>query len=302
MTFTSSGLKLAAVLFTPEEPTSTPWPGIVIGHPGGGVKEQSPSIYAERLAREGFAALVFDAAYQGESEGEPRSLEDPFQRAEDVKNAVSYLSTRDDIDPGRIGALGICASGGYVSFAAQTDLRIQAVATVSATDMGLARREGIGGTQTPEELRDLLRAANAARTAEARGADVVRTEWLPHELPADAPQDLQEVFEFYRTPRGFHPRAVQPWPLRNLDQLIQYSSWDLISLISPRPLLMIIGSDAHTGYLSRLAIERAGEPKELFVIEGATHYSLYDQDADVTRAVARMAEFFGKALSSSARP
>lgn len=208
--FTSSGLRIAGLLFTPEQPISTPMPAIVIGHPGGGVKEQSPSIYAERLAREGYAALVFDAAYQGESEGEPRSLENPFQRAEDVKNAVSYLSTRDDIDPERIGALGICASGGYVSYAVQTDLRVKALATVSGTDMGVVMREGLGGGQTPEQLQALLQAANAARTSEARDGEVVRQEWLPHELPEDAPQDLKEVFEFYRTPRGYHPRAIQP--------------------------------------------------------------------------------------------
>ncbi|GAB3276009.1 alpha/beta hydrolase [Kineosporia babensis] len=296
VTFTGSGLRMAGILFTPEQPIATPMPAIVIGHPGGGVKEQSPSIYAERLARAGFAAFVFDAAYQGESEGEPRSLENPFQRAEDVKNAVSYLSTREDIDPERIGALGICASGGYVSYAVQTDLRVKAVATVSGTDMGVVMRDGIGDTQTPQQRQALLRQANAARTAEARDGKVVRQEWVPHELPEGAPQDLQEVFDFYRTPRGFHPRAIQPWPVRNLDQMVQYDSWALIRLIAPRPLLMIIGSEAHTGYLSRRAIEMAGEPKELFVIDGATHYSLYDQDEHVTPAVARMVEFFSKNL------
>nr|WP_324614095.1 alpha/beta hydrolase [Streptomyces sp. NRRL F-5122] len=145
-------------------------PAVVISHPGGGVKEQSPSIYAERLADAGFAALVFDAAYQGESEGEPRGLENPFQRAEDIRSAVTYLTTRDDIDPDHIGALGICASGGYVPYGAQTDHRIKAVATVSAVDMGSVIREGLGRTQDPEILKALLDQAGALRTAEARGA------------------------------------------------------------------------------------------------------------------------------------
>lgn len=173
VTFPSNNLTLAGILFTPD-PLGTPddhvggrLPAVVISHPGGGVKEQSPSIYAERLAAAGFAALVFDAAHQGESEGEPRGLENPFQRAEDIKSAVSYLTTRDDIDPDRIGALGICASGGYVPYAAQTDHRIRSVATVSATDMGSVIREGLGRTQDPAVLDAMLDRAGALRTAEA---------------------------------------------------------------------------------------------------------------------------------------
>lgn len=124
---------------------------------------QVQSTYRART-REGFAALVFDAAHQGEGEGEPCGLENPFQRAEDIKSAVSFLTTRDEIDPDRIGALGICASGGYVPCAAQTDLRIKAVATVSAGDLGTVMRDGLGRTQDPRTLRAMLERAAAART------------------------------------------------------------------------------------------------------------------------------------------
>ncbi|MET7296670.1 alpha/beta hydrolase [Streptomyces griseoloalbus] len=289
VTFRSSNLTLAGILFLPDTPTAGRLPAVVVGHPSGGVKEQTASMYAERLAREGFAALVFDAAYQGESEGEPRGLEDPFQRAEDVKSAVSFLATRDEIDPDRIGALGICASGGYVPYAAQTDLRIKAVATVSAGDLGSVMREGLGRTQDPHTLRSMLELANAARTAEARGEAVPRQEWITEAVDA-------ETYEYYRTPRGHHPRAVQPWPVRSLDQIIQYDSYALIHLISPRPLLMIIGSDANTAYISRQAIEKAAEPKELFVIDGATHISLYDKDEHVTPAIARLSAYFATHL------
>ncbi|MEU9353551.1 alpha/beta hydrolase [Streptomyces griseoloalbus] len=285
VTFPSSDLTLAGILFLPDPPTADRLPAVVVGHPSGGVKEQTASIYAERLAREGFAALVFDAAYQGESEGEPRGLEDPFQRAEDIKSAVSFLATRDEIDPDRIGALGICASGGYVPYAAQTDLRIKAVATISAGDLGSVMRDGLGRTQDPQTLRSMLQLANAARTAEARGEAVPRQEWITEAVDA-------ETREYYRTPRGHHPRAVQPWPVRTLDQIIQYDSYALIHLISPRPLLMIIGSDANTAYISREAIAKATEPKELFVIDGATHVSLYDKDEHVTRAIAKLTTHF----------
>lgn len=300
VTFPSNDLALAGILFTPDDHFDGRLPAIVISHPGGGVKEQSPSIYAERLARAGFAALVFDAAYQGESEGEPRGMENPFQRAEDIKSAVTYLTTRDDIDPDRVGALGICASGGYVPYAAQTDHRIKGVATVSAVDMGSVIREGLGRTQDPAILKALLDQAGAARTAEARGAAPELVAWIPgnaEELLETASRQFRETFEFYCTPRGHHPRAVQGWVLRSVDQLAQYDSYALIELISPRPLLMIAGSEAESAYFSREAIAQAAEPKELVVIDGATHIDLYDKDEYVPPAVAKLAEFFGKHLA-----
>lgn len=300
VTFPSNDFALAGILFTPDDYVDGRLPAIVISHPGGGVKEQSPSIYAKRLARAGFAALVFDAAYQGESEGEPRGMENPFQRAEDIKSAVTYLTTRDDIDPDRIGALGICASGGYVPYAAQTDHRIKSVATVSAVDLGSVFREGLGRTQDPAILQALLDQAGAARTEEARGAAPQLVAWIPDnakELLETETRQFRETFEFYRTPRGYHPRAVRGWVLRSVDQLAQYDSYAMIRLISPRPLLMIAGSEAESAYFSREAIEQAAEPKELVVIDGATHIDLYDKDEYVTPAVAKLTEFFGKHLA-----
>jgi fermentation-respiration switch protein FrsA (DUF1100 family) len=300
VTFPSNSLAVAGILFTPDDHVDGRLPAVVISHPGGGVKEQSPSIYAERLAGAGFVALVFDAAHQGESGGEPRGLESPFQRAEDIKSAVTYLTTRDDIDPDRIGALGICASGGYVPYAAQTDHRIKSVATVSAVDMGSVIREGLGRTQDPSILKAMLDTAGALRTAEARGAAPQLEAWIPHnaeELLQTATRQFRETFEFYCTPRGYHPRANQGWMLRSVDLLAQYDSYAMIRLISPRPLLMIAGSEAESAYFSREAVEKAAEPKELVVIDGATHIDLYDKDEYVTPAVAELTEFFGKHLA-----
>ncbi|MFF4749189.1 alpha/beta hydrolase [Streptomyces sp. NPDC002514] len=300
VTFPSNNLALAGILFTPDDHTGGRLPAVVISHPGGGVKEQSPSGYAERLARAGFAALVFDAAHQGESEGEPRGMENPFQRAEDIKSAVTYLTTRDDIHMDRIGALGICASGGYVPYAAQTDHRVKAVATVSAVDLGSVFREGLGGGQDPAVLQTMLDRSGALRTAEARGAAPQLEAWIPdhaEELLETATRQFRETFEYYCTPRGHHPRAVQGWVLRSVDQLAQYDSYAMIRLISPRPLLMIAGSEAETAYFSREAIERAAEPKELVVIDGATHIDLYDKDEYVTPAVAALTDFFGEHLA-----
>ncbi|MFF1690180.1 MULTISPECIES: alpha/beta hydrolase [unclassified Streptomyces] len=300
VTFPSSGLNLAGILFTPDSHTGAPLPAVVVSHPGGGVKEQTASIYAERLAREGFATLVFDAAYQGESEGTPRGLENPFQRAEDVRAAVTYLTTRDHIDPARIGALGICASGGYVPFAAQTDHRIKAVGTVSAVDIRSLLVEGLGRTQGPEVLQAMLDQAGALRTAEARGEAPATMNWAPEspEGLEEAPVLYREAQDYYRTPRGGHCNSTNEWVLRSIDQIAQYDSYAMIELISPRPLLMIVGSEADTAYFSREAIEKARDNAELFVVEGATHVSLYDKDERVTPAVAKLTDFFGKNLTA----
>ncbi|EFF89138.1 MULTISPECIES: alpha/beta hydrolase [Streptomyces] len=299
VTFPSAGLSLAGILYTPDSHTGAPLPAVVVSHPGGGVKEQTASIYAERLAREGYAALVFDAAYQGESEGTPRGLENPFQRAEDVRAAVTYLTTRDDIDPARIGALGICASGGYVPFAAQTDHRIKAVATVSAVDINSLLVDGLGRTQGPEVLQGLLDQAGALRTAEAKGETPAVLNWAPEspEGLEEAPTLYREAQDYYRTPRGGHCNSNNEWPLRSIDHIAQFQPYALIKLISPRPLLMIVGSDSDTAYFSREAIEQANEPKELFVVDGATHVSLYDKDEHVTPAVAKLTDFFGQHLA-----
>ncbi|MCW2876816.1 MAG: hypothetical protein JWQ95_916, partial [Sphaerisporangium sp.] len=294
VTFPSAGLKLAGHLYTPDDETGGRSPGIVVGHPMSGVKEQTAGIYAERLAREGFVTLAFDAAYQGESEGEPRLLEDPFHRAEDIKAAVTFLSLRDEVDAERIGALGICASGGYVTPAAATDHRIKAVATVSAVDTGSLFREGLGREQSPEVLQGMLDAAGVARIKEAQGSPPRLQQIHPdtEEEARNLGQHTYDGWEYYRTPRGHHPRSENWFVFRSIDLIAQFSAFDMIHLISPRPLLMIAGTEAATAYLSREAIEKAHEPKELFWIDGATHVDLYDKEEYLPTPVAKLADFF----------
>ncbi|KAJ5765951.1 alpha/beta-hydrolase [Penicillium odoratum] len=299
--FSSRGVTVAAHLYLP--PPSAPdrkGAGVVCGHPMGGVKEQTSGTHAKRLADQGFVALAFDAAYQGESGGEPRGLEDPFQRAEDVRAAVTFLATAvPEVDPNRIGAFGICASGGYVCFASQTDLRIKAIATLGAVDTGEIFRDGMKGTAmqiSRESLRKTLQAAGEARMAEARGECAPLIPLVPDDptnVPEGTPDLFRDASDYYQTPRAGHPRANNRFALRSYDLLVNYSSFAFMELISPRPLLMMAGSEADTKYFSEEAIARALDPKELYVIPEKAHIATYD---DLTGHFPKLVDFMAQHL------
>ncbi|WP_064120700.1 alpha/beta hydrolase [Pseudomonas fluorescens] len=295
VSFLSNGLKLAGHLYLPADlQPGEQRPAIVVAHPFGGVKEQTAGLYAGKLAEKGLIALAYDASYQGESAGEPRYLEDPFVRAEDIKSAIDFLANHASVNPERIGALGICASGGYVPFAAQTERRIRAVATVSAADIGLLYREGLGGTGSPEQLKQLLEEVGQQRTREARGEPVRIDPIVPEtaDIRADTPTLFREGSDYYRTARAQHPNSPNKYVFTSIGRIAAYSSYDHINLISPHPLLMIAGTEADTRYFSEMAIEKAMEPKELVLIEGASHIDLYDKEQFVGPAVQKLAGFF----------
>jgi uncharacterized protein len=295
VTFESAGVKLAGHLYTPEGRAAGPRPAIVVGHPGTGVKEQAAGLYAKQLADQGFVTLAFDAAYQGESEGSPRGLEDPAHRVEDIKAAVSYLTTTEEADSDRIGALGICASGGYVLSAAPADHRIKAVATVSGVDISRQFRYGADGTQDPSVIQGMLDAAAQARTAEARGAGPQSFQLFPdtaEQAQALGGQHGVEGFEYYCTPRAEHPRSAKFLTWTSVDKMISFDAFRAVDLIAPRPLLMVVGDAAVTSWMAVEAFQKARGPKELHWIEGASHVDLYDKDQYVAPAVAKLTEFF----------
>ncbi|MFH8885856.1 alpha/beta hydrolase [Streptomyces californicus] len=288
--FPTNGLRLAGHLYLPEG-ADRPLAAIVVGHPTTGVKEQSPALYAERLVAAGFAVLTFDAAFQGESEGMPRGLEDPFQRAEDFRAAVSYLTTRPEIDAERIGVMGVCGSGAYVPYAAQTDHRMKAVAGVSGTDVPSFFRDA-----DPEGWQRMVAGSGELRSAEAAGEPAATFPVLPEKVDADTPAPTAEFVDYYRTPRGAHPRSTGDMVVRSADLLDQFDSFADVAKIAPRPLLMIAGTEAVTRGFSEKAVADSPGNAELFLVEGATHVGLYDLDAYVTPAVERLTEFFRKHL------
>ena len=168
VTFPNAGIEIVGNLHRPADfDPDKKYPAVVVTHPFGAVKEQVSTLYAEKLTAAGFITLAFDASYQGESGGEPHFSERPASRVEDIRCAVDFLTTRPEVDPERIGALGICAGGGYSVNAAQTEHRIKAVAGVSTFDIGSARRSGIGGSVSPERRREILQEVGQRRTLEA---------------------------------------------------------------------------------------------------------------------------------------
>lgn len=304
ITFDNKGNTVVGNLFRPDGfEQGTKYPAIVITHPFGAVKEQVSTTYAKLLSAQGFVTLVFDASYQGESGGEPHFSEFPSARTEDIRRAVDLLSNHPDVDPERIGALGICAGGGYTVNTAQTELRIKAVAAVSTFNIGAARRDGVGplGAQSAEYRTSLLERSGAARTREAAGGEAEM-----FSLIADNPKfdmnDLSTIPAMYLEGYKYYseidpnPRFMGTFALSSLSQQMAFFPFEGIELISPRPLLLIAGSTADTLYYSQDAVAKAKEPKELHVIDGASHIDLYWNPEYVPKVAEKLTEFFTKNL------
>ncbi|WP_405996158.1 alpha/beta hydrolase [Streptomyces sp. NBC_00986] len=279
---------------------SRTYAAIVATHPFGGVKEQTSGLYAERLAEQGFITLAYDASHYGESGGEPRLYEVPGDRVEDIRRAVDYLSNHPQVDQDRIGALGICAGGGYTVNAAQTEARIKAVGTVSAFDVGSARREGVPRGLFSEEFRvQRLREIGEQRTKEEAGDPHRMINFVPasaDEITEATPELYREGYDYYCTPRGQHPNSPGKYVFTSLDKQMAFDAFTHVESISPRPLLMIAGSHADTLYSSKEAVAQAKEPKEVFVIDGATHIDLYDKPEFVPQVVSKLTDFYTKHL------
>jgi fermentation-respiration switch protein FrsA (DUF1100 family) len=258
-------------------------PAIVVGHPMGAVKEQSANLYAQKLAEQGFVTLSLDLSFWGDSEGKPRNAVLPDVYAEDFSAAVDYLGTRPFVDRQRIGALGICGSGGFVISAAKIDPRMKAITTVCMYDMGAANRNALNHSQTVEQRKQIIAAAAEQRYAEFSGSATEYTGGTVHELTADTHPIQQEFYDFYRTPRGqYTPQGGSPQTtthptLTTNMKFMNFYPFNDIETISPRPMLFITGDKAHSREFSEEAYRLAGQPKELFIVPGAGHVDLYDR-------------------------
>ncbi|KAG0291971.1 hypothetical protein BGZ98_002781 [Dissophora globulifera] len=293
VSFRSGYLKLVGHLYVPTTATDgKKLPAIITVHPFSGVKEQTSGVYAEKLSEAcGVVSLAFDRRHNGSSEGEPRQLEDGWNMIEDIKAAVTYLSTLDNVDPERIGVLGVCAGGGYALCATATDNRIKAIATVSAVCAG-----GFIRSVPKDQLDAIIEDAGKARTEYARTGDVKYLPLIPDpkDFTDDTPPMMVEGYDYYVTPRGNFPTWFNRTAIWSYDLLTQYFSFERLGSMRPRPMLLIAGSKAETLPYSEDAYKRAQEPKELYLVEGRSHVDLYDKS--VPEVVPKLKEFFDKNL------
>ena len=289
---------LAAVIFFPPEfDEQRRYPAIVVSHPGGGVKEQTAGTYAQSLSERGFVTIAYDASYQGESSGEPRQLENPHIRTEDVSAVIDYLTTQPFVDAARIGAMGICAGAGYTANAAIQDRRIRAIGTVSAVNIGAMFRNGWENNVKSIDALPLIAAGSDARTEDIR-SDRPSTMPLAPMNESDAPnEELRQAWEYYHTPRAQYPTAPGFATLRSLNQIITYDAYQMAETYLTQPVQIVAGSAAGSKWMSDDLYDRAASgDKRYHVVDGANHMDLYDGKSYVTEAVSVLVPFFEETL------
>ncbi|THV12388.1 alpha/beta hydrolase [Rhizobium rhizophilum] len=291
------GIMLAGDLYLPKNRGSQPLPALAIGGPFGAVKEQSSGLYAQTMAERGFAALAFDPSYTGESGGEPRNIASPDINTEDFSAAVDYLGLQGTVDRERIGVIGICGFGGMALNAVAVDKRVKAVVATTMYDMTRVMSKGYNDGVTPEQRAQALEQMSRQRWVDAEnGTPAYQPPY--NELKGGEAQFLVDYNDYYMTPRGYHPRAVNSgnaWSQTTPLSFMNMPILTYIAEISPRPLLLVHGADAHSRYFSETAFAAAAEPKELMIIPDANHTDLYDRMDKIP--FDRIADFFGQHLA-----
>ena len=272
------GVTLAADLYVPKNTTGK-LAAIAVSGPFGAVKEQSSGLYAQTLAERGFLTIAFDPSFTGESGGQPRYVASPDINTEDFCAAVDYLSTRDDVDPERIGILGICGWGGMALNAAAIDTRIKATVTSTMYDMSRVNANGYFDSMDADQRYELRRQLNAQRTVDYRNGSYERAGGVVDPLPADAPQFVKDYYAYYKTPRGYHKRSLNSNDGWNKTSSLSFINMPILTYSNEirNAVLMIHGEKAHSCYFSRDAFKKlTGDNKELLIIPGANHTDLYD--------------------------
>lgn len=277
------GITLAADLYKPKQAEGK-LPAIAVSGPFGAVKEQSSGLYAQTMAERGFLAIAFDPSYTGESSGEPRYVASPDINTEDFSAAVDFLSILEDVDPERIGIIGICGWGGMALNAAAIDTRIKATVTVTMYDMSRVNANGYFDAMDADARYELRKKLNAQRTIDARNGSYVLAGGVVDPLPEDAPQFVKDYYDYYKTKRGYHKRSLNSNNGWNVTSSLSFINTPLLTYSDEirSAVLMIHGEKAHSRYFSEDAFKKLkGDNKELLIIPGASHVDLYDNQAGV---------------------
>jgi fermentation-respiration switch protein FrsA (DUF1100 family) len=299
VTYKLNGITISANIYTPANyDPSKKYPAVVVAHPNGGVKEQVAGLYAQRLAESGYITIAADASYQGASGGEPRNVDKPANRIEDIRGMADFITQYIGVDASRLGVLGVCGGGGYTLKAAQTDKRFKAVATLSMFNSGLVRRNGFmdSGLST---IQQRLQQASEARALEAAGGEVryAANTKTTDEQADKMPFELYREGHYYYNRTHAHPNSTFRYTLSSLLDLMAFDAATNMDLIN-QPLLMMAGSKADSFYMTESAFNLATgtKEKELFLIPGATHIQTYHVPEYVAQAMNKLNEFFGKYL------
>ena len=274
------GITLAADMYTPKNAQGL-LPAIAVSGPFGAVKEQSSGLYAQTMAELGFLTIAFDPSFTGESGGSPRYVASPDINTEDFCAAVDFLSVQDNVDPERIGIIGICGWGGMALNAAAMDTRIKATVASTMYDMTRVNAKGYFDSEDTEQHRfEKKKALNAQRTTDYKAGSYALAGGVVDPLPADAPQFVKDYYDYYKTKRGYHPRSLNSNNGWNVTSSLSFMNMPILQYSQEirSAVLVIHGDKAHSCYFSKDAFARlTGSNKELLLIPGASHVDLYDR-------------------------
>ena len=291
------GITLAADLYTPKG-TEGKLPAIAVSGPFGAVKEQSSGLYAQKMAELGFLTLAFDPSYTGESGGTPRYVASPDINTEDFCAAVDFLSVQENVDPERIGIIGICGWGGMAINAAAMDTRIKATAAMTMYDMTRVNANGYFDSENTADARYAKKQAmNAQRTADYKNGTYALAGGVVDPLPEDAPQFVKDYYGYYKTQRGYHPRSLNSNGGWNVTSSLSFMNMPILQYAGEirSAVLLVHGEKAHSRYFSEGAYEKlTGDNKELMIIPGANHVDLYDNLAAIP--FEKLRNFFEESL------
>lgn len=274
------GITLAADMYTPKD-VKGKMPAIAVSGPFGAVKEQSSGLYAQTMAERGFVTIAFDPSFTGESGGMPRYVASPDINTEDFQAAVDFLSVQENVDPEKIGIIGICGWGGMALNAAAIDTRIKATVAVTMYDMTRVNAKGYFDSEDSEEARHEKRVAlNNQRTIDYKNGSYERAGGVIAPLPDDAPFFVKDYYDYYKTSRGYHKRSLNSNDGWNITSTLSFLNMPILSYSNEirSAALLVHGEKAHSCYFSKDAFAKlTGDNKELMIIPGAVHTDLYDR-------------------------